>query len=228
MEKVIALQGIKKIYRKGELAIEALKEVTLSVEHGEFLAIMGPSGSGKSTLMAIIGCLDKQTEGTYILDGISTEKFTDDELSSIRNKKVGFIFQNFNLLQRYSAIKNVELPLLYRGMTSRERAQKALEALSVVGIEKRWNHKPSELSGGEMQRVAIARALIGQPRILLADEPTGNLDSRTGDEIIGLFRKLNESLMSTIIMVTHDERIAHAAKRIIRLFDGLVVEDIRN
>lgn len=225
MNKLIELKKIKKIYSKGISAVEALREVSFSIDEGEFLVIMGPSGSGKSTLMAIIGCLDRHTEGSYILDGIPTQKLSDDELSEIRNKKVGFVFQNFNLLPRYSALKNVELPLLYRGIGAKDRRSKAMQMLTLVGLEKRYSHNPSELSGGEMQRVAIARSLVGEPRILLADEPTGNLDSKTGEEIIHLFKNLNDELNSTIIIVSHDANVAKSAKRVINLLDGMVIKD---
>ena len=220
---VIELTDIRKTYRTGEIDVEVLRGVTFGVEEGEFVSIMGPSGSGKSTLMNTLGCLDKPTDGTYLLDGEDVSEMDDDELARVRNEKLGFVFQSYNLLPRTSAIANVELPLLYSSNGQRRR-ERALEVLKQVGLEDRSHHLPSQLSGGEQQRVAIGRALINNPRILLADEPTGNLDSRTGEEILQLLRQLNAQGM-TIVMVTHDEHVAEHTRRIIHLRDGLVESD---
>ncbi len=222
----IVLRDVTKTYRNGALEVQALRGVTFTIERGEYVAIMGPSGSGKSTLMNLIGALDRPTSGTYALDGIEVGTLDDDALASIRLKKLGFIFQGFNLLSRTSAIKNVALPLFYAGIPPRERERTALAMLAEVGLADRGTHKPSELSGGQQQRVAIARALVNDPAVLLADEPTGNLDSTTSEEIMGLFRQLNRS-GRTIIMVTHDPETARYAKRVIRVRDGLVVADER-
>jgi len=221
---MIRLEGITKVYRMGKLEVPALMGVSLTVEAHEFVAIMGPSGSGKSTLMNIIGCLDRLTSGRYILDGIDVSGMTDNELAEVRNEKIGFVFQTFNLLPRMTALRNVELPLIYDGIGKRERRERAMEALRVVGLENRASHRPNELSGGQRQRVAIARALINRPAILLADEPTGNLDSRTGNEIMATFGELNER-GSTIILVTHEPDIAACAKRVVAIRDGLVTRD---
>lgn len=203
-----------------------LKGLSFTVEHGEFVAIIGPSGSGKSTLMNMLGCLDIANEGDYFLDGQEVRKLSDNRLAQIRNEKIGFIFQNFNLLPKLSAVENVELPLIYRGVSHRERREVARNALIRVGLEERIDHRPSELSGGQQQRVAIARALAGTPPILLADEPTGALDSRTGKEVLQMIKELNEQ-GHTIILITHDLEIAEQAKRIIRIQDGSLVEDRR-
>ena len=220
----IDLHDIHKTYENGPLKVAVLHGITFSVERGEYVAIMGPSGSGKSTLMNLIGCLDRPTSGTYVLDGIDVSKLDDNALAEIRLRKLGFVFQGFNLLARTDALKNVALPLFYAGIPGRRRLRRAQEALDEVGIGDRGHHQPSQLSGGQQQRVAIARALINDPAVLLADEPTGNLDSRTSDDIMALFGKLHES-GRTIIMVTHDENIARRAHRVIRLLDGLVVAD---
>ncbi|NTU74917.1 MAG: ABC transporter ATP-binding protein [Anaerolineaceae bacterium] len=224
-EPVITARDITKVYRMGEVDVNALRGVTFDICPGEVVAIMGPSGSGKSTLMNIIGCLDVPTSGQYILDGVDVSKMTDDELAITRNKKIGFVFQSFMLLSRTSALGNVELPLRYGGIKTnrREIARKALES---VGLGDRVNHLPTEMSGGQQQRVAIARALVNNPAILLADEPTGNLDSQSGKEIMNLILSLNRDLGTTIVIVTHDPRIGEQMKRIIRVTDGLV-EDIR-
>jgi len=222
---VIEIRGLKKTYRMGkDVIVHALRGIDLFIGPGEFAAIMGPSGSGKSTLMNIIGCLDRPTEGTYHLAGEGVSKLNDDQLAAIRNRRIGFIFQTFNLLPRLSALQNVELPLMYRGMPARERRRVSIECMDRVGLADRVRHRPTELSGGQQQRVATARAIVGSPSIILADEPTGNLDSRSGEEIIQIFQELNDGGI-TIVLVTHDENIAHHAKRIARLRDGVVVSD---
>ncbi len=223
-QPVIKLRNIVKTYRMGEIEVGALKGIDLEIKKHEFVSIMGASGSGKSTLMNIIGCLDRPTSGTYLLDGDDVSGLEDNELASIRNKKIGFIFQTFNLLPRISALKNVELPLIYSGLKEPERKNRALKALEQVELADSAKHKPNELSGGQRQRVAIARALVNVPNILFADEPTGNLDSRTGYAIIALFQKLHK-MGATIIMVTHEMDIALHAKRIIHLKDGMIVGD---
>jgi putative ABC transport system ATP-binding protein len=220
---LIELKDICKTYQMGLVEVRALCNVSLSIEKGELVAIMGPSGSGKSTLMNILGCLDQPTSGEYILDGINVSKLSDNQLAAIRNKKIGFVFQNYNLLRRTTALANVEMPLIYAG--ARNRRQKAEEMLRVVGLGDRLHHRPNELSGGEQQRVAIARALINDPSIILADEPTGNLDTKTGLEIIGLFQQLNLERGITIILVTHAPEIAQYTRRIIHLRDGRIEED---
>lgn len=224
---LIELRNIYKIYRLGDIDVTAMKGVSLEIDRGELVAVMGPSGSGKSTFMNIIGCLDKPTEGHYLLDGTDVGTLDRDELASIRKKKIGFIFQGFNLLSRTSAIENVELPMLYDGYTSSERRQKALSALQSVGLQGREHHHPNQLSGGQQQRVAIARALVNNAPIILADEPTGNLDTRTSREIIEFLVQLNETSGITIVLVTHDPEIAKYGKRFIRFVDGAVVEDTR-
>ena len=221
---LIDVQNLKKTYLLGDIEVPAVRGINMSIEANEYLAIMGPSGSGKSTLMNIIGCLDVPTEGTYILDKKDVSQLNDDELAEIRNKKIGFVFQTFNLLPRADALHNVELPLIYSGATRVKRRQKAEEALEKVGLADRMDHKPSELSGGQRQRVAIARALVNDPAIILADEPTGNLDSNTGEEIMEIFQQLHNA-GNTIILITHEEYIANNSKRIIRLLDGLVQSD---
>jgi putative ABC transport system ATP-binding protein len=220
----IDLRDIHKTYENGPMKVPVLHGLTFNIAAGEYVAIMGPSGSGKSTLMNLIGCLDRPTSGTYVLDGIDVSKLDDNALAEVRLKKLGFIFQGFNLLARTDARKNVALPLFYAGVSGRERNRRAEAALEEVGLADRGHHAPNQLSGGQQQRVAIARALINDPAVLLADEPTGNLDSKTSEDIMALFSKLHES-GRTIIMVTHDEAVARNAKRVIRLLDGLVVSD---
>lgn len=209
------------------MKLHALKNINFFVERGEFVAIMGSSGSGKSTMMNILGCLDHTFDGTYILDDISISQLKDEDLSKIRNKKIGFVFQSFNLLSKLSALENVELPLVYGGVPHRERIQRATEVLTKVGLGDRIHHKPNELSGGQRQRVAIARALINEPAIILADEPTGNLDSASEKEIMGLFQELNDQ-GKTIVIVTHEPEVGKACKRVIRFKDGEIIEDVRN
>jgi len=223
---MIEINDVTKVYRMGEIEVHALRGVSLKVEQGETVSIMGPSGSGKSTLMNVIGCLDQATAGAYHLEGINVGQLDDNQLAEIRNKKIGFVFQTFNLLARTSALANVELPLLYSGTNSRR--QKAMVALEAVGLADRVHHRPNELSGGEQQRVAIARALVNEPAIILADEPTGNLDSRSGEEIMAIFRQLNHERGITVVFVTHDPDIAASTPRVIRLHDGKIVEDKMN
>jgi putative ABC transport system ATP-binding protein len=221
---VIEIDGVTKLYRMGDEIIHALRGVALDIRRNEYLAIMGPSGSGKSTLMNMLGCLDTPTAGHYQFNGRDVSQMDDDELADIRNREIGFVFQTFNLLPRSDALHNVELPLIYAGMKPHARREKALEALENVGLGNRVHHKPNELSGGQRQRVAIARALVNNPSIILADEPTGNLDSKTGIEIMALFEQLYEQ-GNTIIVVTHEEDIARHARRIVRLRDGLIESD---
>jgi putative ABC transport system ATP-binding protein len=218
---LIEMSGLTRVYQLGPQEIYALRGVDLVVEQGEYVAIMGPSGSGKSTLMNIIGCLDRPTAGQYILDGTPVESMDDDALAAVRNKKIGFVFQTFNLLARTTALQNVELPLVYAKVPRQERRDLAEEALAAVGLKERMNHQPNELSGGQRQRVAIARALVNKPSLLLADEPTGNLDSQTGREILDLFRDLS-ARGNSIIMVTHEDDVAQEAKRIIHIRDGKI------
>jgi putative ABC transport system ATP-binding protein len=228
MEPVIQVKELVKIYMLGEVEVEALRGLSLSIEKGEFVAIMGASGSGKSTFMNILGFLDRPTRGVYLLDGINGEKLSRDELAEIRNQKIGFVFQGFNLLKRTSALENVELPLIYGGKHGLNRREMARKALAQVGLGGREDHHPSQLSGGEQQRVAIARSLVNQPSILLADEPTGNLDSKTSVEIMGIFQRFNWDLGITIVMITHEADIAAFAGRNILFKDGKVVEDRKN
>ena len=221
---LIRLQSICRYYEMGSETVHALRGVTLSIERGEYVAIMGPSGSGKSTLMNLLGCLDTPSSGTYELNDHNVSEMDDDELADIRNREIGFVFQTFNLIPRSSALRNVELPLIYAGMDVDERREVALEALNHVGLGNRIHHKPNEMSGGQRQRVAIARALVNRPSILLADEPTGNLDTRTGEEILELFENLSAK-GNTLLVVTHEEQVARHARRIIRIRDGLVASD---
>ncbi|HEY5132856.1 MAG TPA: ABC transporter ATP-binding protein [Candidatus Krumholzibacteriaceae bacterium] len=224
---LIEAKGIKKIYEVGVVQIEAVAGVDLDVEKNEYVAIMGPSGSGKSTFMNILGCLDTPTEGSYSLNGNLVSNLGDDELARIRNKDIGFVFQTFNLLPRSTALQNVELPLVYGGVPAAVRRERAMEALRAVGLIERATHRPNELSGGQRQRVAIARALVNNPALILADEPTGNLDSRTGEEIMLIFRKIHEA-GNTILIVTHEEYIAEHTQRIVRLLDGKIASDVRS
>lgn len=224
---LIEIRDIYKIYNPGENEVRALDGIDLTVEHGEFLAIVGQSGSGKSTLMNMLGLLDIPTSGTYTLDGVDVAHMTDDELSEIRNKQIGFIFQGFNLIPSLTAVENVELPLVYRGMKKEERNKLALEALERVGLSHRLDHLPKQMSGGQQQRVAIARAVAARPPIILADEPTGNLDSHSGVEVMKILHELH-SEGRTIILITHDNDIANEAQRVIRIQDGQIISDIKN
>jgi len=220
-EPVIVAEGLTKVYKMGDVEVHALRGLSLQIFKGEVVAIMGPSGSGKSTLMNILGCLDHPSAGSYLLDGEEVSHLRDDQLAEIRNRKVGFIFQSFNLLGRQTALANVELPLRYSGMTQ-GRKEKARQSLVAVGLESRITHKPTELSGGQQQRVAIARALVNDPAIIMADEPTGNLDSKVGQEIMDLLLKLNRELGTTLIIVTHDPKVAAQTQRVIHIRDGVV------
>ena len=222
---VIEATGLTKVYRMGTVEVHALRGASLKIRRGEMVSIMGPSGSGKSTLMNILGCLDHPTGGEYVLDGERVSNLRDDRLADIRNRKVGFVFQSFNLLPRATALSNVELPLRYAGMSARQRRERAVESLQAVGLGERMRHKPTELSGGQQQRVAIERALVNHPAILMADEPTGNLDSKPGKEIMELLLRLNRESGTTVIIVTHDPSIGAQTQRVIRIYDGLVVEE---
>jgi len=225
--EMIKLRGVKKVYQMGKVGVEALRGVDLEVENNEYLSVLGPSGSGKSTLMHIIGCLDTPTEGEYRLEGQDVGRLSPNQLAEIRNKKVGFVFQSFNLLPYATALENVELPMIYKGASARQRRKRAEELLAKVGLGDRSRHRPSELSGGERQRVAIARALANNPSIILADEPTGNLDSASGKEVIEVFDELWQQ-GCTVIIVTHDSNIAKRTPRVVKLLDGKVVEDLQS
>ncbi|MEK3947460.1 ABC transporter ATP-binding protein [Paenibacillus sp. FSL H7-0703] len=224
MRYVIQIEDLKKVYQVGDQEIHALREVQLNIADGDFVAIMGPSGSGKSTMMNVIGCLDLPTSGQFYLDGYSILDAREDELAIIRNQKIGFVFQKFHLLPRATALENVELPMIYAGISAKERRLRAMEALTSVGLGDRMNNRPNELSGGQQQRVSIARALVNNPVILLADEPTGALDSKTSVEIMGIFQRLNDQ-GKTVVLVTHDQEIAEYAKRLIHFRDGRIEED---
>lgn len=224
---IIELTGVTKSYARGDEELQILKGITLHIAKGDFVAIIGPSGSGKSTLMNTIGLLDIPTSGTYSLDGVSTVKMSDNGLAELRNRKIGFIFQQFNLLPRLSAIENVELPMIYAGITAKQRREQAQRMLEKLGMGQRGHHKPSELSGGQQQRVAIARALAISPSLILADEPTGALDSKTGIEVLELIQELNQQ-GNTIVLITHDNHIADHAKRVVTLRDGEIIKDVRN
>lgn len=224
---LIKIRNLSKMYKSGQIFVEALKNISIDIEEKEFVSIMGPSGSGKSTLLNIIGCLDHPTEGIYELYNNRVDEMSDSKMSEIRNLFIGFVFQNFHLLPRMNAIRNVEIPLIYRGMNKAQRKELCEQALTVVGLQDRMHHLPSQLSGGQQQRVAIARAIVGNPSILLADEPTGALDTKNGNMLMELFQKLNEENGITIVQVTHEEDIANFGKRIIRLVDGEIVSDIK-
>lgn len=223
---LIDVRDLTKIYQMGDVQVHALRGVSFTITEGEFIAIMGPSGSGKSTMMDILGCLATPTSGEYYLEGEEVGKLSDNRLADIRNKKIGFVFQSFNLLPRTSALNNVELPLIYSGLGRKERKRRAFESLEAVGLADRVDHKSTELSGGQIQRVAIARALVNKPSMIFADEPTGNLDTRSGDEIMAIFNRLNDE-GNTIIMVTHEAEVAEHAKRVLHIRDGLIEQDVR-
>jgi len=224
---MIQLQDVTKVYRMGDVEVHALRGVSLDIAGGAFLSIMGPSGSGKSTLMNIMGCLDQPSSGTYLLDGRDVSRLNDNQLAEIRNRRIGFVFQTFNLLARTTALQNVELPMIYAG-NRHNRREKAMAALDAVGLVERVHHRPNELSGGQQQRVAIARALVNDPAIILADEPTGNLDSKSGAEILEIFRRLHQERGITIVFVTHDPLIAEQTRRIVRIRDGVIISDQMN
>jgi putative ABC transport system ATP-binding protein len=230
MKNVISVRQLSKIYQVGEISVHALRGISLEIAAGEFVTVVGPSGSGKSTLMHILGCLDKPTSGEYLLEGKDVSKLSDDELSWIRNRQIGFVFQGFNLLARTSALENVELPLLYggSGVSPGERRKRAVDALAAVGLEERAAHHPNQLSGGQQQRVAIARALVNHPTILMADEPTGNLDSRTSIEVMDIFQELKEQRGITIVLITHEQQVAEYGSRIVTFKDGRIVSDKLN
>jgi putative ABC transport system ATP-binding protein len=225
MSELIRVEDVHKTYRMGDVEVPALRGINLTIEHGEFVAVMGSSGSGKSTLMNILGCLDRPNTGKYFLEGHEVGSLKPDQWAYIRNKRIGFVFQGFNLLSRTTALENVELPMMYNGFAGQERHQRAIEVLSLVGLDKRLDHMPNQLSGGQQQRVAIARALVNRPSLILADEPTGNLDSATSNEIMALFQQLNTGQGITIILVTHEADIAAYARRQIIFRDGLVISD---
>jgi putative ABC transport system ATP-binding protein len=225
MSQVIRVEDLYKTYRMGDVEVPALRGVNLSIERGEFVAVMGSSGSGKSTFMNIVGCLDRPTNGHYFLEGEEVGSLSRDDWAHIRNKRIGFVFQGFNLLSRTSAVENVELPMMYNGFAGKQRRMRALEVLSLVGLEQRIDHMPNQLSGGQQQRVAIARALVNQPSLILADEPTGNLDSATSAEIMTLFQRLNSEQEITIVLVTHEHDIAEYAQRRVMFRDGVIVSD---
>lgn len=225
--EIIRIEGIRKIYKPGSQQVNALDGIDIIIRENEYVAIMGPSGSGKSTMMNILGCLDTPTEGVYMLNGTDVSKMNDSQLADVRNREIGFVFQSFNLLPKYTAIENVALPLIYSGVTRKEREERARKALKEVGLQQRMEHKPAELSGGQRQRVAVARALINNPSIILADEPTGNLDTKTSIEVMNLFEQIYNN-GNTVIVVTHEEDIAMHARRIIRLRDGKIESDAVN
>lgn len=225
---LIEIKDLIKTYITGDTSFNALNGVSLNVKQGEFVAIMGASGSGKSTFMNMLGCLDKPTSGTYFLDGVDVSQMTMNELSAIRNRKLGFVFQGFNLISRTSALENVEMPMIYKGIPPEERTQRAKDALKIVGLEKRENHMPNQMSGGQQQRVAIARAIVNDAPIILADEPTGNLDTKTSIEVMEFFVRLNEESKKTIILVTHEPDIAEYAKRVVTFRDGNIISDVYN
>lgn len=222
-KNVITMRNLSKIYKMGDNEVKALDNINLTVDEREFVSIVGPSGSGKSTLMNIIGCLDVMTEGEYYLNGNDTSKLNENKLAELRSSEIGFIFQSFNLLQKLTALENVELPMIYKGIPAKERYNRAVELLTMVGLEKRMHHKPTELSGGQQQRVAIARALANNPHLILADEPTGNLDSQSGKEVMKIIKELNER-GNTIILITHDINVANQAKRTVKIMDGKIYE----
>lgn len=224
MKSIIHLEGIRKSYYMGKQELQVLKGIDLNIHTNEYVALMGPSGSGKSTLMNILGCLDSPSAGSYVLNGQDVSKMPDDNLADVRNKEIGFVFQQFNLLPRLTALENVALPLVYAGVSRKQRIEMAMDVITKVGLDDRSHHKPNELSGGQCQRVAIARALVNNPSLILADEPTGNLDTKTSKEIMDIFSKIQEA-GNTVVLVTHEEDIAHYAKRIVRLRDGLIESD---
>jgi putative ABC transport system ATP-binding protein len=225
---LIVVRDFTKDYVMGDVVVRALRGVSLTIEHGDFVAVMGPSGSGKSTFMHLIGCLDRPTSGEYFIDGVDVAELGRDERAAIRNEKIGFVFQGFNLLARTSALENVELPLAYAGVVTKERKRRSLEALEAVGLGDRWGHFPNQLSGGQQQRVAIARALVTGAPLLLADEPTGNLDSRTSEEVMGILMRMNEERGITVVLVTHEPDIAEYARRVVVFRDGLIADDRLN